>query len=1779
MIAIAWPCQAAGALSDNFSVETFTPEGLASPSDYIRIKFSRDVVASADVGRDLDGGKLPITISPELHGHGGWLDQSTLAYGGPMSEATSYSVEVDESLRDINGSSISGRRVFEFHTAPLTFTDARQVNYDAERGFVDYEIYFSLPVNPAEFAKFFRVTDQQEKPVKISFRSSETSPVMSIRLSDDDGSRITMHIEKGLTSERGSLGLVDSVSREMDRDIALKISNSEAQRYYYEEPCILIETTSNVDVTKAAPFIEITPPISTRIEVYGSSLRIYGDFKPRERVTVRVRKGLPALSGPPLGADWLRAFVFPDVEPTLDISSSGHILSHAGDSIVVPITSVNVDDMNVSLRRVYDNNVPFVMLDGWSYYVRDLSEEIFNETFHIDAKPNETAKNAIDLKKILNGRKGLFDLLVKKGDYWPNSQRTINVTDIAGTAKISEGGILAWANSISTGKPLYGVNVKVYSKSNQLLCEGRTNRDGLWEKKLDGGWKENLFPKLAIFSKGDDVAALPFELSVIDSGAYGGEPYVNGGYQTMCFFPRGVFRPGESVPIFVLLRELNFSMKAPFPVQVKIKTPQWRDWKTTTVQLSPMGMGSTVIQLSDAAPTGNWGVEIYIPGEREQLAYGTFLVEDFAPPRIKVDVKSDTKELFGGEDISLALSSEYLFGSPSDGLSYEITETFIPREYSNAKWPGYAFRDARKTFTAESETIAEGTFSEAGEADVKTAIPRLSPPSILDASFQAGVMQNDGRWVYKNLVLPYFPSRYLFGIKLPEGAVYTSTPTPFGFAAIDHEGNPISSDRANLSIFRVVHNKIVTTTSGVRHYESRIEFEPLSGYEGLKVDFENGKAEVEATFPSAGQYLIAIENEESGVSAAVYTYAYNDRWNNSDAQAMLEETLNITLDKDRYSPGDRARVKVSGPNEGTALLTVETNGILHQDVAATKDKSAEFTFKITEDMMPNAWVTVDLVRAVVPEDDWSAHRIFGAAPLNIDCSTRMLSIDITAPEKLMPLESPEFSLVLTDSKGRGIEGEVVLMLVDEGVLNLTRFATPNPFEYFTRRRGLNINQYDVYGYLFPLMKDVPPLLTPGGGAYDENALLNSALLSAVRADRFKILSLSKTVETDRNGKVNFSFDLPEFSGRARLMAVAASKGAFGATERSFTISKNVVMEQSLPRAVAPGDTFESAIILFNRTELSIDVEVEMNIEGPLLSVGVDNPESDERHIREKLELPPSGVRELLMVLRADEDSGVAKIISAAKYSGGETTLTTEVPIRPPFPRITKSDGLLVAPGESRTIALPGGWLQGTRRGLLSLSGLPEVGLMDAVSFLIQYPYSCLEQTVSSAWTLLAQPDLVSSLDPLLANREQLEYALFERIIRIQSMQLYNGGFRSWPGGTIADWNSVYATHFLVVCEKNGIPFQRAMLDSAISYISELVSVVPDSAGTDETYSGGLALRAYASYVISLKGKPPLAWMSYLRDNISSMPRYGRILLAAAYARAGERDIARPLLGDDIPPIIDYKAALNEKPNLDSDLRNQALSLLAWNELDPTSANAANNAARLLDSLRRMEYITTHEAGFALPALAAFFAHNKGEGVAILEASGETGIISETSGDKIATSSIDDKTSSIVVKNTGEGNGYATWVIDGIPTNEATAEDRGIKVRVEYFDANKKILPSPLNLTRGQKVIGKITLEALAGTADNIAISLPMAGGLELENPRLIEGSEEDGGSNSGVRVELRDDRMLIFVGRFYKGFAWEFSMRAVTAGQFTLPPVSAEGMYSPGARSTGATSKVLIKTK
>ncbi|MDR1966207.1 MAG: hypothetical protein LBQ36_05815, partial [Synergistaceae bacterium] len=1542
-----------------FAVREFFPQGQVTEPGSIRVEFTTPVVMSDDIGKTVPPGKLPLTFSPRIEGLGKWTTPTTFTYqlpSGMLPQTTGFEALISGDLKDLKGNKITGNKKFAFNTPPLEFIEINQTNYFSEQGLVEYQLRFNAPVSYSTLQDVLTVTDERGGNVPHNI-SNVQGDVLQLRVSAEDGSPIKLNIPPGLTSLRGPLAMKNAVSVKAERDLTLKVLESSATHDYYSGSAIYLRMTSDVDIDKAEPFVEVTPSRNLSLSTNGYGLTVMGDFPPRELVTVKLKAGLPPLEGKPLAKDWERSFIFPDLEPSVNFSTSGRFISPANEELIIPFSSVNIENFGVAVERVYDNNVTYATRNEWPYYVSELAEAIYWETFKISAAPNETAQYSIDLKKILNGRKGLFQITAGNLNRWPTVRRIINVTDIGGSAKIGDKTALIWANSIASGTPMKGVKASIYSHSNQLIASGVTDEHGVCSIKRDDDWENGLRPNLVVLESDGDVSVLHLESNIwaVGNADYSGTSYLNGKYQGICYTPRGIFRPGETVPLLALIRTADLTPETPFPVQLKVFTSMGREWTVKTVMTSEMGMAATDIQLSDAAPTGDWHAYAYIPGESEPITECSFIVEDFAPPKINVEVSSDVKELRYGESPNLHVFAEYLFGAPGDGLNYEIETSFIPKEYANPDWPDYSFSDHRISFTSSSNIEASGILSSDGTADVAMPEVKNDAPSMLDAIYRVGVREDGGRWVYKSVSIPYYPRDTLLGIKKPDFGFTTGRDIPFAFAAIDTAGKPASPEGVTLTVYRQQSRRIITTVDGKRRSEYRNENVPLKDFDKKPITFKDGRAEASVSFGSNGYYVIAIEGAEGEARASASFYVYNPAWRyeGMDDAATLPESLSVTLDKDTYRVGERATATVSGSFEGTVLISVETDSVLHYDTSTSGGKSAQFTFDVTPDMAPNAWVSAHLVRAAAAEDTWSGHRAFGAAPIKVDCSDIKLGIEVSAPEKIRPSETNEFSIQLKDSVGNGVPGEASIMLADEGVLALTRFKTPNFYEKYTAKRRLTLSVYDIYAELMPLYLKTPAVLTPGGG--DEYAAMPEmmkASLSPVRADRFKVLTICKTVATDENGRANFTMDIPEFAGRARLMVMASSKRAFGSAEGLHAIARDVVTDVTLPRALAPQDIFESQIQLFNRTGQPIEANVRLDISGPLQLVTVSGkqwPDAAKKSHEVRVSMPKGEKPFVIpLTIKAADNSGVATITLATRYQETSQEQTLEIAVRPPYPRMSKTGAATVKPGESAELKLPSDWFPGTRRATVSMSGMPMVNMADAANFLISYPYYCLEQTVSRGWAMLALPDLVSKIDPRLASRENMEYEMSRVLMRIQSMQYYGGGFSLWNSGDASNWISAYVTHFLVMCEKEGLQVSASTLRSSLEFLRFLLTLQPDSSNRHE-FGAALSVRAYASYVLALKGEAPMAWMSYIKDNIESMPHYGRIMLAAAYAAAHDPKTAEALLGENAPPQV--KDTGMEQPNFDSPLRTKALYLTAWNELDPTSPGAVAAATELLEMFR------------------------------------------------------------------------------------------------------------------------------------------------------------------------------------------------------------------------------------
>ena len=1754
----------------NLVVRSFSPQGLVPGKAELKLVFSKPVVQEKETGVFLSEDLLPLQITPHLKGRGKWLDTSTFIYtptGGVIAPATLYSVSI-KGIRDADGKALNGKPTFEFHSPRLEFKGIRQVDFNLSQQRVEYELEFSLPVSPFRLRGFLEFRNNRQELLAYTPSNGPPSNKVRVSLSAANNEALTMTIAEGLTSEVGPLGLGGKIQTALKTSLKMTIQEA-VPLIALDSGQILIRTSAPVDIKTASSFIELRPSTPFTLEPTEEGVFIQGDFNPRDRLTVKILKGFPSLGGGTLQEDWEQAFIFPDRSTTVRFASKGRILSPQGN-LMIPIETVNTESISINVWRLFENNIPLAMRSRWASFPSDLAELITTKSYRVQGKPNEVVRRSLNLKPIIGGKKGVFLVTAESetNNYrqYDSGNQTVNITDLGLTGKITSTGALFWVNSVSTGKPVSGAKVSVWSNSNQLLAEGTTNAKGICQIDQKNPWDPKSPPMIATVSAKDDVSFVRLDESLWNYSNFdiNGRPYTQQSYEAFCYMPRNIYRPGEKISFNILVRDGKLNPPSPFPVTLRIYSSMGKEWAKKSVLLSKEGGAQHSLTLPNSAPTGSWTAEVLLPGNNTSIGSVRFYVEDFAPPRIAITSSSKNRSLMAGETGTLMFNARYLFDAPAADLPYEVMLSPFPRNYTHPKWKDFVFGDPQLQIENESALIASGILSDQGkgETDIKTRNWR--PPSMLDLQLRIGVMEDGGRWVYKTHVIPYYPTATMIGIESPARVATAGQKTPFRVASVNPDGSPSKGAALQAVLSKIIYRTLLSEQEdGV---QSRVQSEFIE-VERREIPLKQGVGAYDFNVPKGGQYILHVTDPLGGGTASTQFYVYDPNWvSDSEEGNTLPNRLDIALNNSTYKIGETVTAKITPPYAGSVLFTVETDKIIHQEVRQVTNASAEFSFKVHEDMRPNAWITATLIRPVAAEPIWGSHRAFGVVALDIDNTPNRLEVTVESAPKLIPSAKNHFAITLKDAKGRLSEGEVTLMLVDEGIHSLTNYQSPNPWEYFTARRGLGVGFYDIYDALLPIEPLKTPRLHPAGDAPSELKLDAANSLSPINANRFKNLTLFKTVSVGRSGKAEFTFVIPEFSGTARLVAVASAKNLFGMEDKRLPVGREIILEPSLPRAIAPLDFIKAPIQLFSTASKDIPAKVSVTTEGPLSIEGKREYEVMLSAKQQRISLP--------LVLRAKNSSGVAKVTYTLKIGSEEYKQTLELAVRPPYPRISKTGGTFLTAGQNEKIKIPTGWFPGSQRGVLLLSSLPQVQLTDITRFLSEYPYGCLEQTVSASWPLLMQADILREINPSFSSAYQAQTALAGKIGRIQSLQNYDGGFANWSGTFETNgWNSVYAAHFLVEANAKGIRLPANLLVSALAYVRELIALAPEASKRETDYAEALTLRAYASYVLALKGEPHLGWMEYLKDRAGELNSSGKNLLAAAYATAGQKETAMKILAGKSIAIT----GRGENRNLDSPLRDQAAALLAWVRLSPRDSRTALYASELLAATRKLGSLSTQESGFAFLALGHYFILNPAEKNprgSILDAKEKRLAILDES--KIASIDLRDLRTPVSVVNEGKSRIYAAWTVSGIPSTTPQNEDNGLKARIILKNSKGEDILKTGTTTRGERITGSLTLQPTSGSIQHVVVNAILPGGLEIENPRLITGKEEEN-NQQGVRTELRDDRLILFIDQLEKPLTWNFTLRAVTAGNFQVPPAAAEAMYNPAIRSLFGGGRLIIK--
>jgi uncharacterized protein YfaS (alpha-2-macroglobulin family) len=904
---------------------------------------------------------------------------------------------------------------------------------------------------------------------------------------------------------------------------------------------------------------------------------------------------------------------------------------------------------------------------------------------------------------------------------------------------------------------------------------------------------------------------------------------------------------------------------------------------------------------------------------------------------------------------------------------------------------------------------------------------------------------------------------------------------------------------------------------------------------------------------------VVVEDPKSGASSSLKFYVSG--WGYAPWAMAEPEKLTIDLDKETYRAGEQAVLQVRSPFAGKLVLTVEREGILDQRIIDMPENTATITLPVREEYKPNVYVVGSLIRSNQSLEVHAPVRAYGAFPLMVDCSRERLNLSLNMPDKITPQTTLDVSVRVSGGSGKTY---LTMAAVDEGVLQITDFATPDPFAHFYQKRRLSVETFDVYSFILPQIEEAERKSSPGGGRAEEMA----RHLMPVTLRRVKPVALwSGLVKVDPSGRALVHFKVPQFQGSLRVMAVAFDQAKYGCADGNVTVSDPIVLTPTFPRFVAGKDSFDIPVNVYNGTDKAGEITVGLSVNELVKIVSPD---------RISIEVPSKKEELVTFSCRASDAMGALHFKLEASGLGSSTKHEVDMALRPASPLVTEVGAGKVEDDGEVSFSLDENWIQETTRLQISLSPFVMVNFGHSLRFLLSYPHGCVEQTTSKVFPLLYFTDIAKVAEPDLFRDRSSDYFIQEGITKLRSMQMGNGAFTYWPGGDHeSEWGSIYATHFLAEARKAGYQVPDRTMDKAADHLRKMLR----SQLRRERHTYQLEQQAYAAYVLALMGRPDKSSMNYLRQaEAHHMTTWAQTLLAGSYALSGDLNTALSMLTFQIGPS---QAPQETGGNFNSSTRENAIMLEVLNEIDPEHASVPVLVEAIANKLkgRTGYYYSTQETAFGFMALGKSLrgrkqANYKGE----IWWGSEKLASFDTANTVIKKEKVLGK--EVRIKIQGEGPCYFYWYLSGIKKGADFEEyDRGLKVNRYYLDRWGHLIDYQ-NIKQSEVVVAKIRMTAQADNLDNVIVTDMLPAGLEIENPRLGSRNVIEWIGNKSVvpdYMDIRDDRLNIYLN-LPKGKTVDFyyMLRAVTAGSFVLPPVKGEAMYDPFKESVANSGRIRV---
>ena len=1747
-----------------------------------------------------------VQFSPPINGRFQWTNPNELVFSpeSELSPATTFTATVTDKVVRFNKKLSLGKcEPQTFHTPYLKLTNINaswNITYgSAAAAFPQVDLHFNYKVNPVRLKDLLTITIDGEKH---DFNILSSSPDLNISLSltnvkiEDKDLTVKVHLEKGLVPEGGTKASEQALESTLMlvSPFKIAISNTESQhdgiigtvKVYTSQPPLEESLNS---------YISFDPKVDFKTEVTSDGVLITSqDFNMAKTYTLKIKSGLRGKIGGTLKDDYSSTIVFGQLQPQISFASDkGVYLSSKGaKNIEVYITSVK--KIKVTISKVYENNLLASQRYGYNPNYQEPQEEESDPTDESDdgeeAHSNYYPSGLVlgdviytkeidtkDLPRVgrsflfnfnvkdkLHDYKGIYHLSIQSMDnYWLRASRFISLSDIGLITKETKDKIWVFANSIQTTESMSGVTITAVGSNNQVIGTAVTDAAGVCtidlKKKNYVGFKGAMITA----RNGSDFNYLPFNSTHVETSRFdvGGKRPNSTGLDAFVYAERDLYRPGEKVNVSVIIRNWMWKGPGEIPLKMKFLLPNGKEMKTLKKTLNDEGSLEAQIELSPSAVTGNYTFEVYTSND-VLLASKNIQIEEFMPDRIKVNASLDKKFLKAGEPGVLSINAVNFFGPPAAGRNYQLEIQLKEKYFSPEKYNRYDFTLANHEASYDNIN-REGKLDDNGNAKETYDVPSTYKYlGVLQADFFTTVFDETGRPVNRKNTVDIYTQDLFYGIGW-DGYYYCplNKQIKFPLIVLNKDYKPLTA-KAHVQVIKHEYRVVLSQNSGYFRYESQRDDQTVIDQ---VVDVSGESTAFNFTPRTPGEYEIRVC--EVGVNAYVkrefYSYGYyGSYYGGANFQVNNEGNVDIELDKKSYKAGETARVLFKTPFNGKMLVTLESNNIIEHQYVAVTNRAASVTFNLTADCLPNVYVTATLIKPH-EETDMPLTVAHGFKSIGVEETVRKIPVQIFAEKNVRSRTHQKVRVkAAPDSK-------ITLAVVDEGILQITNYQTPDPYGFFYAKRALDVNSFDLYPLLFPELKG--KISSTGGDGFNLSKRTNP-----LQNKRVKLVSYwSGITDANGNGEAEFEFDIPQFSGQLRVMAVAYQGSSFGSSEASMTVADPIVISTALPRFLSPKDTVIMPVTISNTTKTATTGTATVKISGPVRVVGSNTMQ---------LSLKPGAEERAVFKIVADPKIDVAKISVEVTALNEKFLDETDITIRPAasLQKITDAGSILAGSSKSVDFSMDK-FMSFSADYQLVISKNPAVEIADQMIWLVQYPYGCTEQTVSAAFPQLYFGELADLLNMDKNIKANANYNVQEAIRKIKMRQLYNGAITLWDNeGTENWWATVYAAHFLQEAQKAGFDVDKSLLDNIYSY---LIMRLKNREFVTYYYNRNMKRQiapkeaAYSLYVLALAGKPQVSTMNYYEENTEMLALDSKYLLSAAYAVAGDRAKFMEMLPNS------FAGEVSDKETggcFYSDLRDEGVALNAILEVDPNNPQVGVMAKHVSEEIKHRYYLSTQERAFAFLALGKIAKQaNNSKLTATIKVNGKQ--IAQNDGSTLKLTSKQLGGANVEISTTGTGKLYYFWQSEGITKDGSfKQEDSYMKVRKHFYDRYGHEIFSN-NFTQNDLVIVGITIEGSYNRSiDNVVITDMLPAGFEVENPRTkeIPGMDWIKNESQPSYLDVRDDRVNLFVN-VWSNYpqTYYYAVRAVSPGTYIMGPVMADAMYNGEYHSYNGAGVIKVKEK